>query len=302
MKPKIVAVKIHIPEPCSQPWEEMTPEGGGRHCAACAQTIVNFTRMSDAQILEVMRSSVNNCGRYRADQLNRELVALPAKNRFSFNPFYKLIAGLVLVFYAGRVTAQKPGTAVHAPEKNPLEDSTSKVFIAGIVNDQEGKPVDAASIRLFSSEGIFLNGIPTNSEGKFRLEVPKKAFSKESLYFTTQSEGYQINTTIIKAFSDFQIIQLVEGSYSTESADAPSTKGVLTSKDIEVMGRRIGTPEDIVSVAIGVMPSTMSDFNPTGCRVGDTGYVVDSVKQTGSSYNLKPEKWWAILETKNKMQ
>ena len=72
----LLNMQISIPEPCHESWAEMTPTQQGRHCAACAKTVVDFTRMSDAQVLaHLKKAGDKTCGRIRNDQLERPLVA-----------------------------------------------------------------------------------------------------------------------------------------------------------------------------------------------------------------------------------
>lgn len=57
----------------------MTPASGGRHCAACAKTVVDFTQQTDAQILAYLRQvgAGRTCGRFQAGQLGRPLRPAP---------------------------------------------------------------------------------------------------------------------------------------------------------------------------------------------------------------------------------
>ena len=68
---------LTIPAPCSESWAAMTPAAQGRHCAACHQVVLDFTRKTDAEILTLLRGTSRLCGRLRPDQLNRLLVPLP---------------------------------------------------------------------------------------------------------------------------------------------------------------------------------------------------------------------------------
>ena len=129
MKPTI---KIQIPEPCSQSWDEMTPETGGRHCAACAKTVTDFTRMNDAQILELLHNSAGGCGRFNTDQVNRDLIALPAEKRFSFAPLYKLAGSILFIFSAGRATAQDIKTIAQQTDSSAQK---SKRITASLIGD-----------------------------------------------------------------------------------------------------------------------------------------------------------------------
>lgn len=52
----------------------MRPVEGGRFCGSCQQTVVDFTTMTDAEVIQAMsRQKGRVCGRFRAEQLNRPL-------------------------------------------------------------------------------------------------------------------------------------------------------------------------------------------------------------------------------------
>lgn len=66
-------LRIHIPEPCHEDWNAMTPADKGRHCASCNKVVMDFTAMSDAQIIAYFQSAKENtCGRFYNHQLNRD--------------------------------------------------------------------------------------------------------------------------------------------------------------------------------------------------------------------------------------
>ena len=173
--------KIQVPSPCAQPWDEMTPEAGGRHCAACAQTVVDFTHMTDAQLLEALRKTTSDCGRFRANQLNRAIAIPPAERRFSLARFYKVAASLLLVFSAGKATAQtKRAAPVHLTEsdttkqkakpltaedieKMPIRDVASQVgTISGVLQTGRGAPLNLAGGRgentIYIIDGVLQTG------------------------------------------------------------------------------------------------------------------------------------------------
>ncbi|MGI4869996.1 MAG: hypothetical protein ACRYFX_02325 [Janthinobacterium lividum] len=87
-----------LPTPCAEPWAAMTPTGPGRHCAACAKTVVDFTQKTDAEILAHFRQSRpdGTCGRFRAAQLGRPLVPRPVPVR----PWQGWLAALLLAALA----------------------------------------------------------------------------------------------------------------------------------------------------------------------------------------------------------
>jgi predicted house-cleaning NTP pyrophosphatase (Maf/HAM1 superfamily) len=69
-------MQIHIPKPCSESWEQMAPRAHGRYCNACEKTVVDFTRMSDAELIAFLKNSADQttCGRLRNDQIDRPLI------------------------------------------------------------------------------------------------------------------------------------------------------------------------------------------------------------------------------------
>lgn len=64
---------LTVPRPCHRDWEQMTPADQGRHCAACAKVVVDFTRKTDAELLTWFSTPPPEatCGHFRPDQLDR---------------------------------------------------------------------------------------------------------------------------------------------------------------------------------------------------------------------------------------
>ncbi len=69
----------------------MLPAEQGRHCQECCKTVVDFTEMSDAEVLRFFKDrgargragrsedAGGVCGRFMADQLRRELAPAPVQ-------------------------------------------------------------------------------------------------------------------------------------------------------------------------------------------------------------------------------
>lgn len=55
---------------CPENWEKMTPVTGGRFCGSCEKVVIDFSGMSDAEILAMLRNNTTQlCGRFRNEQL-----------------------------------------------------------------------------------------------------------------------------------------------------------------------------------------------------------------------------------------
>jgi hypothetical protein len=67
---------ISIPRPCTQSWANMTPNTAGRHCAACQETVADFTQMTDSEVVTFLKQYPSiSCGQFRVSQLSRPLLA-----------------------------------------------------------------------------------------------------------------------------------------------------------------------------------------------------------------------------------
>src|SRR5262245_28841220 len=90
----------------------MSPVETGRHCFNCQQLVTDFTRMTDAQLLDYFKKYPGpGCGRYREDQLNRtikEVEVLKSKK------WARIAAGLLFTSLlsreaSGQTSGKSPG-------------------------------------------------------------------------------------------------------------------------------------------------------------------------------------------------
>jgi hypothetical protein len=94
-------MKIKIEKPCHEDWSKMTLEAQRKFCSACEKSVVDFSVMSDAQILQYFSRPRPQkvCGRFNADQVDRVLVnGIPVKPS---PPIHLLHFAYVLVLVLG---------------------------------------------------------------------------------------------------------------------------------------------------------------------------------------------------------
>lgn len=67
---------ITIPKPCHENWNEMSPKEKGRLCDKCCKVVIDFTKKTASQIVEILQAKPEQkvCGRFRSDQI---AVAVP---------------------------------------------------------------------------------------------------------------------------------------------------------------------------------------------------------------------------------
>jgi hypothetical protein len=70
--------QIGIGAPCQEKWEEMLPMGTGRFCDSCSKNVVDFSVMSEKEIVSFFKNkSSHTCGRFTSDQLDKTYIQKP---------------------------------------------------------------------------------------------------------------------------------------------------------------------------------------------------------------------------------
>src|SRR5476651_1728103 len=112
---------ISIPNPCSQNWQDMTPDQNGRHCAHCCKTVTDFTRMSDQQIIDTLSAGGKICGRFAPEQVN-SINRKSTTDSLKMAGWWKRIAVAATVLwsiaYFRTPTLGKPRIENHPQKKN----------------------------------------------------------------------------------------------------------------------------------------------------------------------------------------
>ncbi len=118
--------RLHIPDPCHEDWDAMTPASRGRHCASCDKTVVDVTRMAPPvavryleQVRTALPSGAHVCVRAHADRAGR-LLAPSATRRLLTNG----LAAVIAMTIAG---CQGEGPKVAQPTAQPQPTSAQAV-------------------------------------------------------------------------------------------------------------------------------------------------------------------------------
>ncbi len=207
---------LTIDKPCSESWDEMSPTDSGRFCANCAKNVIDFTSLSDDQVLTIIKKSSGNlCGRLEESQMNRFLVSKAEPSNKA--RFFQLLTGLFLLSAAEskaqELIVREPMAVVKPPtqrekflkEAKDSPDYAQKIWISGRVVSAETKaPVVNALLhpRSVNSHSSAL----TDEDGYFRLLLPDSLATRELEYMVVHPQnGY----TVFRATADVfpQIIE-----------------------------------------------------------------------------------------------
>jgi len=178
--------KLSIPKPCHQPWQQMTAVEDGRHCESCCKTVVDFTKMTNDQIINYLSVSHKVCGRIQEQQMasiNLQLAAGQSQNKGGWAKWVMAAALFIGATYnrADAQTVTQPTEQVDTVKprgpgfplgKIGMPDSLKFQTITGTVVDGDDRlPLPGVSV--FIDNGKV--GTQTNNDGTFSIRVPASA-------------------------------------------------------------------------------------------------------------------------------
>jgi hypothetical protein len=220
----MASISLHIAQPCAESWTAMTPVGSGRHCAACAKTVVDFAQKTDAEILAYLAQATGEtCGRLSRDQLNRPLLPAVAK---ASRPAGRWRAWLALAFAAWGLratSAAAAGTPASGPRTaaHPRPKPGPRQLTSPAPRQLRGTVRDAATHEPLAGVAVFLKGenrsATTDSAGHFRVLLPAQR-PRSGRALVLHYAGYQ-SVTVAAPAAPTAMLQL-------ELATDPAAAGV----------------------------------------------------------------------------
>ncbi|MEL1243072.1 carboxypeptidase-like regulatory domain-containing protein [Flavobacterium sp. DGU11] len=163
-------IQISIPTPCHENWGKMTPADKGRFCASCQKNVRDFTRSSDREIAEVLKTGGHACGRFRDSQLGRELYVPKEKNKF-----WAAASAAAITLLTVGVTEVSAQTPVQTEQHGSKTDDTGKSvpsgelkMITGTVLDEHGFVIPDAKVKIKGHNG---QGVQTDLDGRYSINA-----------------------------------------------------------------------------------------------------------------------------------
>ncbi|WP_460969099.1 carboxypeptidase-like regulatory domain-containing protein [Spirosoma migulaei] len=193
-------IHLTIDTPCQQHWQKMKSVDTGRFCDHCQKTVVDFSGLTDQQIVEVVNQSTGStCGRFRLSQLNRKLhVPTPASQ--APVRFFSLLAAGLLGYQTVKAETQPllvvPATTQasesfgHIANQLVVDGATStdssRVITGRVVEKSSETGLAGVSIVLKGTS----TGVSTDSAGHFQLSVPMEQ-KDDLITLVVASIGFQ---------------------------------------------------------------------------------------------------------------
>jgi CarboxypepD_reg-like domain/Secretion system C-terminal sorting domain len=233
-------IQLSIPAPCHQNWQHMSPTEQGRFCNACAKEVIDFSAMSDSEVLNFFTAatSKNVCGRTYPDQLDRIIQPpVPAKKIWYWN----YVAMLLLFFSKSTETkAQIKGKIAVAPKPVPVYQQVMGIValptsskpinqkIEGRIIDEKGNGIAFASIKIANKN----TGTQADKNGYFtilanknndELECSAVGFEKSTIKLSTFSDATIVLKMLVhQMMGDIVMVGGISSRSFEEDEDAPS--------------------------------------------------------------------------------
>ncbi len=324
------AIQLTVAEPCHQNWDNMSPVQQGRFCGSCQKQVVDFSLMSDRELLQFFQkpSTGSVCGRFMTDQLDRQLEQ-PAKKLSWFRYVWQiLLPALFVTKVSAQRTMGKPATrpaqdtirvnnipappvmgmVVRVPDRIPEIDSVIKdipmireQLIKGKVTDSTGRPIPYASIDPGNGKAR-----PADENGEFVLDG---IFIKNGQPIRISSVNYEMKTILIdkeKAIREGIQVKLDSKTALQEvviSCYPEYRKGKVTMGAVSTIRRKVEKAEIIplpeVKSGMHVYPNPISQGQSLTISIDhpEEGYYTISLTAMNGQL-MKQEELWIDTEAR----
>jgi hypothetical protein len=231
-------LNIEIPESCHENWNAMQPNNQGRHCLSCQKTLVDFTAMTDAELINFFSKKKDNvCGRFTSEQLDRNIL-IPQKkyNWFKLLIRFTIPALLLSIKESVKATTNKNHKTEIIPTQKIIQGDTIITninIVKGKLIDEKGQPLANISIVV---KGTTI-GTTTNEYGYFELNNPPKF----PFVLSVNADCF-VNTEIIVNTYKLNTIEAKSGVVTGKIVDNNGL--TIPYAAVVIKGTTIGIPTD----------------------------------------------------------
>ncbi|WP_341902969.1 hypothetical protein [Fluviicola taffensis] len=206
--------KLSIENPCSQDWNSMTENEQGRFCERCAKSVIDYTGLSDKELIHAISSSSNPiCGRLKPQQLNR---LIGDEKMISVNSPYKFLTGLFILgasksAFSADEYQPKPNPvqsfiiekSILSEENNRNEDTLLQVVEGRIRDGYTSEFIPGAVIKILDSKFVAISDM----DGNFKFVLPD-TFTLKTITLSAEYFGDKIEDVIIDRTKKASLIEM----------------------------------------------------------------------------------------------
>jgi hypothetical protein len=260
----------------------MTPTEKGKFCGSCQKTVVDFTNMSDRQIVEFFKKPPSSvCGRVYNDQLNRDIV-IPKKRIPWIKYFFQLTWPAFVLFLksCGFKENTKGKVKVESRSNNSLKEQPTG--IVGMLMVPEITPVDT-TVRAVKEESVTkgeIMGDTTISQVPDTAQTVIGSLAEEGIFYKP------MDTVVVSAYSNTTTGKIMLGDISVckiekEELREDSVKMGITIQEINF---KVYPNPVRAGSQLTVSFESSNDFPERIQLVSSSGQLLSEVKQNEKGY------------------
>jgi hypothetical protein len=196
-------INISIDNPCGENFAAMDKTSHGNYCSACKTEVVDFTKMTDAQVLNYLQRKNFNvpCGRFRGNQLDRKILNPNPEPFINWSKLRGAFYALFLMPLSFFKVSGQSKTNVQKIELSATDTLANELFTISIKTiDIEGVPINQCEIFIPELNKTF----ETEYNEWTKIELPKLD-TYASLTFIIKKRDYQFEKKITKSTNTQQI-------------------------------------------------------------------------------------------------
>lgn len=285
--------QLNIENPCHEQWESFTPTSTGGFCASCQKNVIDFSRMSESELVAFFRDHQNSsqglCGRFREDQLKRKY------NIEEWFPTWRVENNQLQ--YEIPVTVIKQKQQIHLPliQRMKLVRNMAAAVLTLLSIEQgigqtrmiSGQIIDAESKEALPGTSIFIKGTTKGTVSDYNGNYKIEASESDTLIFGFV--GFKLIEKKVKNDKDFAKIAL-EADYM----------GLL---EVTVVGYS-AERRYCISGGVGILGAEIQDQKKYNTKITIWGNAVQngelilvpdlvaSTDSTGNSFERNNEERW----------
>lgn len=209
-------MKPYIPHPCHEDWNAMTDsetsEERGRHCDVCSKVVVDFTKMSDAEMIDYLQqhSKQKICGHFRNEQLYQaekieiNLASIPTN--LSFRKYFAI--ALLITFTSFGLVSCKSNSgktvgeievvdSVHSTQQNLIDSNFKEGEITYSDDSVKSNVISTKKVTIDTLSIVTMVDvcIKPNDDKKNIKPIQKKTKGKIEIQSIQQEDIIQSQTT-----------------------------------------------------------------------------------------------------------
>jgi len=232
-------MKVNIPEPCHEDWNKMNSQEKGCFCGSCQKLVVDFTAMSDSEIVNYFKvyKNENTCGHFKKTQIDRSLKPQETPRR---KLFLKELAAACFAFFLASTDAKAQGGSYFSDEEteetNNNQDTTTQIAINGKVkNGNESLSNAIISIKGTQHKTVSL------SNGLFSIHIPNEiAQNQNFITLVVEYEGFATKEIEVATSPTNQFVEI-----DFAERELVITVPSLTNEEIHIRGFSVSIPDSI---------------------------------------------------------